>query len=79
MAHDEIQWIVSRVTAKTLRDEWFEENVDHIIRLQSLVRMNLTRKRFKSRLKFLNENEEAAISIQVTKFGTLSDPRSKIK
>ena len=69
MAQDEIQWVVSRVTAKTLRDEWFDDNVDHVIRLQSMVRMNQTRKRFRNRLKFLNENEEAALKIQVGRVG----------
>lgn len=45
MAQDEIQWIVSRVTAKRLRDEWFDENVDKVVRLQSIARMSLARKR----------------------------------
>ncbi|XP_063679643.1 ras GTPase-activating-like protein IQGAP2 isoform X4 [Bolinopsis microptera] len=64
MAQDEIQWIVSRVTAKRLRDEWFDTNVDAVVRLQSIARMSMARKRFKARLKFLHENEEAALRIQ---------------
>ncbi|KAL5259979.1 hypothetical protein ACHWQZ_G010183 [Mnemiopsis leidyi] len=64
MAQDEIQWIVSRVTAKRLRDEWFDENVDKVVRLQSIARMSLARKRYRDRLKFLHENEEAALRIQ---------------
>jgi hypothetical protein len=46
MAQDEIQWIVSRVSAKRLRDEWFDENVDTVVRLQSIARMSLARKRY---------------------------------
>ena len=43
MAHDEIQWVISQLNAKTLRDEHFEENVERIVRLQSFVRMKITR------------------------------------
>ena len=45
MAQDEIQWIVSRVTAKRLRDEWFDDNVDTVVRLQSIARMSMARRR----------------------------------
>lgn len=64
MAHDEIQWVISKLNAKTVRDEHFEENMDRIVRLQSFVRMKITRNKFKARLNFLNENEEAALRIQ---------------
>jgi len=64
MAQDEIQWIVTRVTAKRLRDEWFDDNVEAVVRLQSIVRMSMARKRYKNRLKYLKENEEAALRIQ---------------
>lgn len=65
MAQDEIQWVITKVTAKRIRDEHFDENVDKVVRLQSVVRMSIARRRYRNRLNFLNENEEAALRIQV--------------
>lgn len=57
--------MVSEVTDARNREMLFEANEDFIIKVQSLVRGHLMKKKYRNRLAYLHEQEPSAVKIQV--------------
>lgn len=59
------QGVVTEVTDAKNREMLFEANEDFIIKVQSLGRGYLARKRYRERMGFLKEQEPTVVKIQV--------------